>query len=203
MNFHRLIALIVWLFVASTSAHAFYDPLVGRWLNRDPIEEAGGINLYGFVGNSVTIYVDKHGLVSLPPGWHGPGVPYDPSSNPFTGPSPLPDLTGGFVFGGRHFGHKPGSPEALVFGGYNKNSKWNCGVIAGVPTPWNGIGGAPAYEGTWSQKDGFDHGTIALFDLSIGRFGGGGFVNHHGEAGAFLYLQVPLTGWFGGIGFDF
>jgi hypothetical protein len=28
-----------------------YDPVTGRWPSRDPIEEEGGINLYGFVGN--------------------------------------------------------------------------------------------------------------------------------------------------------
>ncbi len=28
-----------------------YDPTTGRWPSRDPIEEIGGINLYGFVGN--------------------------------------------------------------------------------------------------------------------------------------------------------
>jgi hypothetical protein len=27
------------------------DPLTGRWPSRDPIEEDGGVNLYGFVGN--------------------------------------------------------------------------------------------------------------------------------------------------------
>jgi RHS repeat-associated protein len=33
-----------------------------RWLNRDPIQEAGGINLYGFVGNSPVNNVDPYGL---------------------------------------------------------------------------------------------------------------------------------------------
>ena len=31
--------------------YRFYDAGLGRWLNRDPIEERGGVNLYGFVGN--------------------------------------------------------------------------------------------------------------------------------------------------------
>ena len=31
------------------SAWAFYNPTTGRWLNRDPIGERGGRNLYGFV----------------------------------------------------------------------------------------------------------------------------------------------------------
>jgi RHS repeat-associated protein len=30
----------------------YYSPVTGRWLSRDPIEEQGGENLYGFVGNA-------------------------------------------------------------------------------------------------------------------------------------------------------
>ena len=32
--------------------HRYYDPRQGRFINRDPIEEEGGINLYRFVGNN-------------------------------------------------------------------------------------------------------------------------------------------------------
>jgi uncharacterized protein RhaS with RHS repeats len=34
--------------------YRYYDPVTGRWPSRDPIEEAGGVNLYGFVGNDGT-----------------------------------------------------------------------------------------------------------------------------------------------------
>lgn len=40
----------------------FYDPDTGRWPNRDPIQEHGGINLYGFVFNNPIIYSDARGL---------------------------------------------------------------------------------------------------------------------------------------------
>ena len=40
----------------------FYDPNLQRWLNQDPIGEAGGINLYGFVGNNPLSQVDPLGL---------------------------------------------------------------------------------------------------------------------------------------------
>jgi RHS repeat-associated protein len=34
------------------SGHRYYAPNIGRFINKDPIEEAGGINLYGFVLNN-------------------------------------------------------------------------------------------------------------------------------------------------------
>jgi RHS repeat-associated protein len=40
----------------------YYSALEGRFLTRDPIEEAGGINLFGFVGNSPTNGWDALGL---------------------------------------------------------------------------------------------------------------------------------------------
>jgi RHS repeat-associated protein len=42
--------------------YRFYDPVVGRWINRDPIEENGGVNLYGFVGNEPSRGIDSFGL---------------------------------------------------------------------------------------------------------------------------------------------
>jgi len=40
----------------------WYVPDLGRWLNRDPIGENGGINLYGYVGNNPVNLVDLFGL---------------------------------------------------------------------------------------------------------------------------------------------
>jgi len=49
--------------------YRYYDPVTGRWLSRDPIEERGGINLYWFVRNTPTGWVDLLGLaISIPPG---------------------------------------------------------------------------------------------------------------------------------------
>jgi uncharacterized protein RhaS with RHS repeats len=33
-----------------------------RWLNRDPIEEEGGLNLYGYVFNNPVNWIDRNGL---------------------------------------------------------------------------------------------------------------------------------------------
>ena len=40
----------------------FYDPVWGRWINRDPIEEDGGLNLYAFCENDGVNAVDILGL---------------------------------------------------------------------------------------------------------------------------------------------
>ncbi|MCC5788859.1 MAG: RHS repeat-associated core domain-containing protein [Opitutales bacterium] len=40
----------------------YYDPLTGRWPSRDPIEEEGGLNLYGMVGNDGVNAWDLLGL---------------------------------------------------------------------------------------------------------------------------------------------
>ena len=42
-----------------------YDPVTGRWPNRDPIEEEGGTNLYAFAGNDGITQWDYLGLASL------------------------------------------------------------------------------------------------------------------------------------------
>ncbi len=59
----RLILLaIVSILFAAVQAQAYFDPRVGRWASRDPIAEKGGMNLYGFVGNSPQRDVDPLGL---------------------------------------------------------------------------------------------------------------------------------------------
>jgi RHS repeat-associated protein len=45
--------------------YRYYDPVTGRWPSRDPIEERGGVNLYGIVGNNNINYLDYLGLDAL------------------------------------------------------------------------------------------------------------------------------------------
>ena len=49
----------------------YYDPKVGRFISKDPIGLAGGINLYSYVGNNPVNFVDPLGL------WRWPGSIYD------------------------------------------------------------------------------------------------------------------------------
>ena len=59
----------------------FYDPNLQRWLNRDPIGELGGLNLYTYVGNGPINWIDPFGLdaktygpITIPLGFP-PGTP--------------------------------------------------------------------------------------------------------------------------------
>ncbi len=46
--------------------YRFYSPTLGMWMTRDPLGETGGINLYEFVGNSPTNWIDSFGLEMNP-----------------------------------------------------------------------------------------------------------------------------------------
>ena len=39
--------------------YRYYNPADGRWINRDPIAEEGGWNLYAFVGNDPIKNIDR------------------------------------------------------------------------------------------------------------------------------------------------
>jgi RHS repeat-associated protein len=60
----------------------YYNPATGRWLNRDPIEEKGGVNPYGMVRNNPLNLIDRLGL--------------DPVvvSPPVVAPGPMPGIPG-------------------------------------------------------------------------------------------------------------
>jgi RHS repeat-associated protein len=46
--------------------YRFYDPSIQRWLNRDPIGERGGLNLYVLLLNSPLAFVDAFGHRNIP-----------------------------------------------------------------------------------------------------------------------------------------
>lgn len=46
------------------SGFRYYNPSTGRWISRDPIEERGGSNLYGFIPNDLVNRHDRLGLLA-------------------------------------------------------------------------------------------------------------------------------------------
>jgi len=46
--------------------YRYYSSELGRWISRDPIGERGGLNLFGFVGNSPIVATDLLGLAPSP-----------------------------------------------------------------------------------------------------------------------------------------
>jgi RHS repeat-associated protein len=79
----------------SITQNRFYSPLLARWLNRDPIAERGGTNLYGYVANKPVSERDPSGLMGI---LMAPINP--PSSDPPNLPSVPGDGSGGSAGGG-------------------------------------------------------------------------------------------------------
>jgi RHS repeat-associated protein len=81
-----------------------YDADAGRWINRDPIEEEGGLNLYQYVYNSPPNYIDPDGknplLLLFLAGavWGGVMTPYTANA-PGPGDPTYPAVTGDEILG--------------------------------------------------------------------------------------------------------
>ncbi len=71
--------------------YRFYDPNLQRWLNRDPIMEQGGMNLYTFARNRRPAMIDSFGFA----GTIGPAVPPAPPGEiyPLLPTGPLGDAS--------------------------------------------------------------------------------------------------------------
>jgi len=53
--------VLLGLLLLADTTPAFYNPTVGKWISRDPIEERGGRNLTAFVGNDPMQRIDSDG----------------------------------------------------------------------------------------------------------------------------------------------
>jgi RHS repeat-associated protein len=70
-----------------------YGPNVGRWISRDPLGEAVGLNLYAYCGDNPVCHTDPSGLCVMddhPPTAGDPSGPLDPNGNI---PNPVPPNT--------------------------------------------------------------------------------------------------------------
>jgi hypothetical protein len=208
-----------------------YDPNLQRWIQRDPIAERGGINLYDYVGNNPVSEIDPIGLeqsfgnpVYGPNGTPvGPSTPYAPGIDYPNGflytAEPYPSITfpinGAFLIGGWQSPKTvpiPGvpnlgsaKPEVAFFGGYDTKHQINGGCIVGLGAPIGSSDFTLAGEGTYSQNGGFNYTGINIFDVHspLPRYpiGGGVFVNDEGDLGIYFY-GFNQSGAFFGFGFD-
>ncbi len=89
-NLRILAGLFALVFATQAHAMRWYTPNTGRWLSRDPIEEEGGLNLYGFVQNAPADDWDWLGLcgctcksvsVTFIPGGKKPKVEFYPQQD--------------------------------------------------------------------------------------------------------------------------
>jgi hypothetical protein len=193
-------------------------------VNRDPIEEKGGANLYRFVGNNPCDDIDDVGFgygnpVCDASGPVGPSDPYAsgglyypdgayfvPQVSP---PFSLPFDGAFFIAGWQSPKSVDGAkPEFMLFGGKNDKHGWNGGGLGGLsvkPAGWT-PDMTLAGEYTYSQRGGFHSSGIEIFDVHspIPRFpiGAGVFINNEGEIGVYFYGFTP-GGFFLGGGLDY
>ncbi len=74
----------------------YYHPSLGRFINRDPIGESGGVNLYAFCGNNGVNCFDLLGMDPIPKNDHfdafdNLGRTSDPRNSGPTGPNGIPE----------------------------------------------------------------------------------------------------------------
>ena len=86
----------------SESGRRYYDPQLGRWLGRDPIEEKGGLHLYGFVGNSGVNRFDVLGMfgeetIGMDGGTNGAAAGAANALNRFLSQSAIYQMAGGIA----------------------------------------------------------------------------------------------------------
>ncbi|TWT45268.1 tRNA3(Ser)-specific nuclease WapA precursor [Phycisphaerae bacterium RAS1] len=102
----------------------YYDARMGRWISRDPIAEAGGVNVYEYVSNAPIARVDYHGTCPADPP-HGGPLPSTPPP-PLWGPIvPCPG-------GGKGICRRVPCPQGFDLDNICRQSCWGKG---GVPGP--------------------------------------------------------------------
>jgi RHS repeat-associated protein len=165
-----------------------YDPSISRWLNRDPIQETAGINLYAYTNGDPTNAVDPMGLDG---GLPTPALmPYNATTiGPFTlltfgngtmvvGAPLYPGVTGSVGLSSPTLGLRYGASGAAGPGGQaNVGASYNyltgdvtssCRVGLGGGAELGGVGIA-SYTGVEQRKENGNIGTPATCCRRIGN----------------------------------
>jgi RHS repeat-associated protein len=145
--------------------YRFYDPNSGRWPSRDPIEEEGGVNLYGFVFNSPYNWIDVLGGKPSIPGKGGGNKAKSCAKKQASRREFIAKLVGGT---------EPG----------NGNGCEIITIIVKLPNPCakgldgKGLGG---HTGIGIGNDFYDYGPVGAGSNVFGRPGGSYWDGYHGE----------------------
>ena len=126
--------------------YRFLNAGIGHWMSRDPLGEAGGLNLYGFVGNSPMNAVDAWGLwyidLNMSLGYVG-GI----TGGALISPAGMQLYLGGGLM-------SPPGGIAITWSPSNPTTGWNAGLQGGM---W--LGGQGGYGfgegGGWFGEGGF------------------------------------------------
>lgn len=134
LKLNWLIVMVIALSGLLPNARAFYAPAQQRWLNRDPIGESGGINLYASVAND-------------------PVNRFDPFGED-VGPKDQPPVTSPPVLGEKPF--TPGRDNCLCYaldrpggalqpdGGDGRNNAKKCAdLLKQIKANYKGVGDVP------------------------------------------------------------
>jgi RHS repeat-associated protein len=135
----------------------YYSPELNRWLNRDPIEEMGGINLYAYVNQDPADQNDPDGFdcTNNPP--TTPPLAKPPVKSPIMPPWNIGPIT--------ISGNLPPKVSFPIGGGWNGTVSGNPikGVITGTASGplgggWNGtVSGGNNGKGGWGIGGGISH----------------------------------------------
>ena len=172
--------------------YRYYNPELGRWISRDPIEEQGGFNLYGMIGNNPLYKWDRLGYESAV--WRFlKRVFWGAVSGAATGAlsgaavgAAIGVVAGGVsvapgAVAGASVGAVSGAISGAISGGFSdsttdalKNGAIS-GVVAGTTSGTGTVAGA-----TWGTKAGITSGSI------VGGTAGGinGYISSGGNAAA-------------------
>lgn len=207
-------------------ASAFLDPNLGRWIQRDPIGESGGLNLYAYVGNNPVNKIDPFGLQnpvsSTLPGFagawnsdpygpngsfYGAGYLYTPEIIPYSGPNGI------FFFAGGELPAPGGAGAAMDYEGatfldLNSRSHATLGSFNCITTKGAGRIGT-GQESGFSSANGAYVEPVNIFDAHLPTPGispGIGNISTPNENNPYFYLQFGkggAAGVFVGVGLDF
>jgi RHS repeat-associated protein len=172
--------------------HRWYDPTLGRWLSEDPGGFAmGDANLYRYVGNAATMWVDPSGKAT-----GGAGLGFNLSAGivhisgqvdvsiGFWWGIPMDFSIGGTLGGGPGLGLGAGVDTHIT--GTNAAGTADLqgpGTQAGIATPVGGIEYVEGGEGGDWQSPTYQGGTIG-----VGPQVGGGVYADNTETGSSVWL---------------